>query len=120
MSLRVADIHLRGRPGPVRARIYRPVDAGPAPALLVFVGGADAVCRDLCSRAGLVVLAAPVDHLDEATAVVEWAADHAAELGADRGEVLLAGSELAVAVAERARDNGWPPVRLLTGPPLRD
>ena len=44
--------------------------------------------------------------------MLEWSADHAAELGADPNRLLLAGSgagaAAAVVLALRARDRGWP------------
>jgi acetyl esterase len=89
-------------------------------------GGLDAVdplCRGVCAQLGPVVLSvacrsrAP-DHrasgLEDATAAVQWAADHAAELGADAGRLLVAGvgtgAGLAAGVARRSRDDGWPPI----------
>ncbi len=131
---RVAEMHLRGVAGPLRARVYWPAPATPgatAPALLVFfhaggfvpgsVRSADALCRGLCARTGVVVLSAsyrptpgnpyPAAFHDAATAM-EWAADHAGELDADPGRLLVAGEgaggNLAAAVALRARDHRWP------------
>jgi acetyl esterase len=132
---RVADVLLRGPAGPLPARAYWPAGPEPlvAPPLLVlFPGdgsapdgleGADALCRGVCSYVGVVVLsvtyrsatprsdgAAPED----ATAAVHWAADHAAQLGADPGRLLVAGTGLgggiAAAVAQQARDDGWPAI----------
>ena len=122
MSIRVADVHLRGRTGTLRARVHQP--STPDHALLVLLDGdvdeVDPLCHELCAHAGLVVLAAPVTCLDDATAVVEWAADHAAELGADPHRLLLTGvgtaTALAAEVARRATANGWPVLRLLTEP----
>jgi acetyl esterase len=123
MSIRVADVHLRGRTGTLRGRVHQP--STPDRALLVLLDGnvdeVDPLCRELCTRAGLVVLAAPVTGLDDATAVVEWAADHAAELGADPHRLLLAGvgaaTALAAEVARQATATGWPVLRLLDEPP---
>jgi acetyl esterase len=46
--------------------------------------------------------------------VLEWAAEHAAELGADPGRLLVggqdAGGTAAAALALEARARGWPPV----------
>jgi acetyl esterase len=135
---RVADLQLRGRAGPLRARVYWPVPMSRAVprALFVFLqaagsisGGieaADPLCRGLCSRVGLVVLSAhPVSLLD-ATTVTEWAADHAAELDAEPGRLVVGGEgvggRLAAAVALHARDQGWPtPARqVLIDPHLDD
>jgi acetyl esterase len=134
---RVAGVRLRGPAGPLAARVYWPDrgHGGPDPALLVFfhasgfgygsMDSADAFCRGLCSRAGVVVLSAsyrpapPHPYpaaFDDAKAAVEWVADHAAELDADPARLLVAGEgaggNLAAAVALHARDRGWPsPVR---------
>ena len=48
------------------------------------------------------------------TEVAAWAADHAAELGADPARLIVAGhgdgARIAVAIALGARDEGWPPL----------
>lgn len=116
-----ATMRLRVASGLARARVHWPAaaDAVAVPALLVFLHATpddgDALCRGLCSQAGIVVLSAccPGDPcLRDATAVVGWAADHAAELEADPGRLLVAGEGsgggLAAAVALRARARGWP------------
>jgi acetyl esterase len=128
-----AEMRLRGPAGPLHARMYwpNPRYGAAVPALLVYfhasgfvpgsVDSADALCRGLCSRTGAVVLSAsyrpapphsyPAAFRD-ATTAVEWAADHAAELDADPGQLLVAGEgaggNLAAAVALHARDRGWP------------
>jgi dienelactone hydrolase len=109
-------VRLRGPAGQLRARVYWPAPAGraaAAPALLVFLGD-DATGRRLCVTAGLVVLAADLTAAPPAIAVVSWAADHAAELEADPGRLLVggegAGGALAAEVARHARDQGWPPI----------
>jgi alpha/beta hydrolase fold len=99
---RVADVQLRG----VHARMYWPETRIIGPALVVVFGAG-------WSRTDAVVLATHPDSVDQACAVVEWAADHAEELGADPGRVLLAGApDLAAAVAARAQERGWPNVAL--------
>jgi acetyl esterase/lipase len=131
---RVADVQLRGPGGPLAARAYWPVPGGTtiaAPALLVLLAGngsgtdgldrLDTLCRGACAHVGVVVLAvthrpvAPGDPdaaIDDWAAAVRWAADHARQLGADPGRLLVAGTgaggSLADAVARRARDDGWP------------
>ena len=71
----------------------------------------DARCRRLspttaswCSRSAR--------GLDTATTALEWAADHAIQLEADPGAVLVGGigegADLAARVAAGARENGWP------------
>jgi acetyl esterase/lipase len=131
---RVADVQLRGSAGPLAARAYWPAPSDPAvtPALVVLFpdGGApgdldaaDELCRGLCACAGVVVLSVicrapaqgqrqgPVDDAMRATA---WAADHAAQLGADPRRLLVAGpahgGNLAASVALLARDHGWPTI----------
>jgi acetyl esterase/lipase len=131
-------MQIRGNTSPVPVRVYWPGQPKSRPVpLLVFciVGagaeasrrgpGADAPCRDpgaeawcrsLSEQAGLAVLSAWCD--PEATRsamdVLEWAAEHAAELGADPGRLLVAGEGAAGAVAAaaalEARAQGWPPV----------
>jgi acetyl esterase len=131
---RIADMQLRGPEGPLAARAYWPAPRDPvtAPALLVLLTGrdsggdvdaVDALCRGACADIGVVVLsptyraAAPDPHaaaLEDSLATVHWAADHAAELGADPGRLLVAGTgfggPLAAAVARQAQDDGWPAV----------
>jgi acetyl esterase len=125
---RIAEVQLRGPGGPLAARAYWPDPHEPmtAPALLVLLPGrdpadVDALCRGACADIGVVVLsptsrAAAPDNaaLADALAAVHWAADHAAELGADPGRLLLAGTgvggRLAAAVARQAQDDGWPAV----------
>ena len=142
----VADVQLRARAGPLATRVHWPAPAGPAPlrpALLVLLPGgrsgtegldeADALCRALCRHAGVVVLTVSgrvgwkcfqTSALDDAVTATTWAADHAAELGADPGRLLVAGEtlggRLAAAVALHARDDGWPVItrQLLIRPDL--
>jgi acetyl esterase len=129
---RVADVQLRGMAGPLWARVYWPAPTGVPPAVMVFfgageaagagVGPVDALCRELCSGVGLVVLSTvhrPADQpypaaVRDAATATEWVADHAAELDADPGRLVVAGlgsgGDLAAAVALHARDHGWPPI----------
>jgi acetyl esterase len=125
---RIADVQLRGPGGPIAARAYWPAPLDPvtAPALLVLLPGGvddvDALCRGASADIGVVVLSptsrAAADPygaaLADALAVVHWAADHAADLGADPGRLLLAGTgvggRMAAAVARQAREDGWPAV----------
>lgn len=124
-SPRTADLRLRGSTGPVRARIHWPPPAPTVPKLLVFFpawtvpdGGqaetsaTDLLCRHLCARPGLMVLAAPCQNASDAISTVEWAAEHANELGADASAIALAGdgpsAELAENVARHAAGDGWP------------
>jgi acetyl esterase len=125
---RIAEVQLRGPGGPLTARAYWPAPHDPviAPALLVLLPGGDpdevdALCRGACADIGVVVLS-PASRaevhdpngatLSDALSAVHWAADHAVELGADPGRLLLAGTgvggRLAAAVAGLAQDDGWP------------
>ncbi|MFH8371325.1 alpha/beta hydrolase [Streptomyces sp. NPDC018031] len=126
----------------VPVRIYRPHRARGA---VVWLHGGGGVFGDLDSEhpwaarlaagSGAVVISvgyrlAP-EHpypaaLDDAYAVLVWAAGHAAELGLDPERIAVgghsAGGALAAAVALRARDHDGPPVRfqLLNQPGLDD
>jgi acetyl esterase/lipase len=130
---RVADLLLRGRTGPLRVRVHwpaRPVRDPASAVLVLFPDGEseDEACRALGARTGAVVLAASptptpgspapgIVTVGDAITVTQWAADHAAELDADPGRLLVggegAGAALAAAVAGHARDEGWPPVTLV-------
>jgi hypothetical protein len=127
---RVADLRLRGA-SPMPVRVRWPTGARTVGPLAVFLPDLDPrngvdpaddeLCRRLCAGVGAVVLCAPLrsarlesadSSLDRASSVLEWSADHAAELGADPNRLLLAGSgagaAAAVVLALRARDRGWP------------
>jgi hypothetical protein len=117
---RVADMQLRGNTSPLPVRVYWPGQPKSRPVpLLVFcmIGpGAEAWCQSLSENAGLVVLSVCCEPggARSATNVLDWAAEHAAELGADPGRLLVAGQgaggAVAAAVALEARAQGWPPV----------
>jgi acetyl esterase len=126
----VADRTIPAPAGPLGLRVYTPRGAGPFPLLVFFHGGGfvvcdldthDALCRNLCAGAGCVV--ASVDYRlapehrfpaapDDCLAATRWAAEHAAELGADPARVAVggdsAGGNLAAVVALRVRDEGGP------------
>jgi acetyl esterase len=117
---RIADLRLRGNTSPLPVRVYWPGQSAPQPVpLLVFciVGaGAETACRILSEDAGLVVLAVRCDlaGVHDGLNVLAWAADHAAELGADPARLLVggegAGAAVAAAVAREAQAQRWPPV----------
>jgi acetyl esterase len=123
--IRIADLQLRGSTSPLPVRVYWPGQAASRPApVLVFcmVGaGAEAVCRSLSEDPGLIVLSVSCDPADPRPGmqVLEWAAEHAAELGGDTGRLLVAGEgagrAVAAAVASQARSAGWPAVLLAAG-----
>ena len=126
----------------VPVRIYRPHQAQAA---IIWLHGGGFVMGDLDTEhpwavrvsggSGAVVVSvgyrrAPEQRfpaaLDDAYAVLAWAAGHAAELGIDPGRIAVgghaAGAGLAAAVALRARDQQGPPIRfqLLSQPELDD
>ena len=119
-----ADRTIEGPGGPLALRVYKPVGAGGAlPVLLYLHGGGwvigdldthDEVCRRLCHGVHAIVVAldyrrAP-EHpfpaaLDDAEAALAWLAQHADELGGDAARLALAGDsaggQLSVALAQR-------------------
>lgn len=130
----VAEVSERALPGPggdIPVRIYRPAGRPDAVPLVVFAHGGgfvfcdldshDALCRAMANGVGAVVVA--VDYrlapehrwpaaADDMYAVTEWAAEHAAELGADAGRLVVAGDSaggnLAAVTSVMARDRGGP------------
>jgi len=128
---RIADLQLRGSTSPLPVRVYWPGQAASQPVpLLVFciVGagaGAEETCRSLSEDLGLLVLAVHcAADADDGMTVLEWAAEHAAELGADPGRLVVAGQgsggAVAVAVESQARGAGWPAVALAADPGLSE
>ena len=125
-----ADRTIPGPGGPLGLRVYTPFGANPFPLLVFFHGGGfavcdlgthDALCRNLCAGAGCVVASADYrlapEHrfpaaADDCLAATRWAAEHAAELGADPARVAVggdsAGGNLAAVTALRVRDEGGP------------
>jgi acetyl esterase len=121
---RIADLQLRGSTSALPVRVYWPSqEASQRVPLLVFcvVGaGAEASCRGLSEGLGLLVLAVSCRAgAQNGTTALEWAAEHADELGADPRRLLVAGqgagSAVAAAVASQARAAGWPAVMLAEG-----
>jgi hypothetical protein len=127
LARRTAELRLRSRTGPLQAHVAWPEPGDRPPALLVFFSdpGDDAggLCRAFCTQAGVVVLSAPPRFgpaepastaFDDAAAVLGWAADHAEELDADPGRLVVcgerAGAALAAAVTLHARDQWWPAI----------
>ena len=134
----VGRIEERGIPGPggnLKLRIYWPPGAGAKlPALVYYHGGGhvvgsldshDAVARNLCAGAGIVVVS--VDYrlapehpfpaaADDCYAATLWTARHGAEIGVDPTRLAVggdsAGGNLAAVVALMARDAGQPKLRL--------
>lgn len=137
----VSELQVPGADGLLRARHYVPPEPGDPHPLLVFLHGGgwtigdvdthDEACRILCRHGGLHVLsveyrlapehpfpAAPQD----AQAALDWAFEHADELGADPDRVAVggdsAGGNLAAVVSQtcaRERDTA-PALQLLIYP----
>jgi acetyl esterase/lipase len=120
---RTAELRLRGRTGAVHARVAWPAPAEVAPALVVLFADQARSAGLLARSAGVVVLTAAIrpaafdlaaTPLDDASAVLGWAADHAGELDADPDRLLVAGegagAALAAAVTLHARDEWWPAI----------
>jgi hypothetical protein len=116
---REASLSLREPSGIVRVRVAWPPVGGDRVPVLVFMcaldsstEALDAICRRLSADPGLVVLSIRTEAQDAAITALEWTADHATQLGADPGTLLVgglgAGAGLATAVALHARHEGWP------------
>ena len=124
---RVEDLSIPTPEGSVPARRYDPREDGPGRAVLVYFHGggfvlgglesADSVCRFLCARANITVLAvdyrlAPEHSFpaapDDALAAYRWAVQQAPGWGIGPDRVLLggdsAGGNLTIVTAMRVRD----------------
>jgi hypothetical protein len=111
-----AGLTLRFRDGRLPGRVHWPraMTDDEAPPLILLLDDGEDYGAELCARAGAVVLAARGSGRE----VLEWAAEHAAELGA--GRLVLAGRHAAAAHAVRLALEGWPPLhRLLLLHPRR-
>ena len=140
------DLTVPGPHGPVPVRVYGVASASTArPALVWMHGGAfmmgdldmgeaDRTGREVCARAGAVVVSVDyrlavggVHHpvpLDDVVAAVRWVRDNAAELGVDPARISVggasAGGNLATAATLRLRDeDGWLPAALLPVYPVQ-
>ena len=137
---RVTNLSIPGPVGPIRMRHYRPVMAmeNRCWSSITVAARSSAtsrrtttLCRQICREGGLHVLSvdyrlapehkAPAGS-DDAYAAFVWALDHAGELGADPGRVVVggdsAGGNLAALVSLRARNEGTrlPALQLLLYP----
>jgi acetyl esterase len=129
-----------GPHGPVPVRVYTPTGGGAGLPCLVWLHGgafrmgdldmpeADWTAREICERAGAVVVsvdyrlcvggvAYPVPH-DDVVAAVRWVRDNAVPLGVDAERISLggasAGGNLATGAALRLRDDdAWVPAALV-------
>ena len=139
------DVHVRDTvaPGPhgdVPVRVYSPAADGTGrPGFVWMHGGAfragdldmpeaDRTAREVCARAGAVVVSVdyrlavdgvtyPVPH-DDVVAAVRWVRDEAAALGVDPARITVggasAGGNLATGATLRLRDDeGWQPAALV-------
>jgi acetyl esterase len=129
--------------GYIRLRIYRPEGEGPFPLHVYLHGGGfwlgsldscDVPCREICTRAGAVVISveyrlAPEHPFptppEDCYAALVWTHEHAEELGIDSDRISIggesAGGGLAAAVALMARDRGGPALVLqVLGIPVTD
>jgi acetyl esterase len=127
----VTPLTIPGPAGPIPARHYRPAGDHVAPLMVFYHGGGwvvgdldthDGLCRLICRGAGIQVLSidyrlAP-EHpapaaAEDGYAAFKWAVDHAGELGAEPGRVLVggdsAGGNIAAVVSRLGRDDGSPP-----------
>jgi acetyl esterase len=114
---RIADVALRHLAPGGRARVHWPApcaDPTVAPLVVLFSTDDDLI-GELIARLAAVVLRVSATHAVEAHAAVSWAADHAAELGADPARIAVVGDRACAALAERVADltvdEGWPPLR---------
>lgn len=121
----VADLRLRFGAVRLPTRLYLPSPSAVAPdgaVLMLWLASkdaGDALCAGLCAVASAVVLdVAPCEAPGDGgygMAALEWAAEHAGELGADPGQLIVggqrAGAERAAQLAVQARDSGWPALR---------
>ncbi len=129
-----ADTTVPGPAAPIPVRVYTPPGgSGPRPLVVYFHGGGwvigdlathDAVCRDLAADADAVVVS--VDYrlapehpvpaaVDDCFAALEWAHEHAAEIGGDASRLAVAGDSaggnLAAVVAMLAQHRDGPRLR---------
>ena len=129
----VEDRDIEGPRGALRVRIYRPDGVDGRPVVVFFHGSGfvicsiethDAMCRQVCRRAGVVVVSvdyalAPEQRFpaapDDAFAATRWVAAHARGFGGDPARLAVmgdsAGANLAAVVTLRARDEGGPSIR---------
>jgi acetyl esterase len=133
------DLTVDGPHGPIPVRVYGDPAGSGRPALLWMHGGAfmmgdldmgeaDRTGREVCARAGAVVVSVDyrlavggVHHpvpLDDVVATARWLRDSAAELGVDPDRLTIggasAGGNLATAAVLRLRDeDGWLPAGLI-------
>jgi len=126
----IVDGTLPGAGGDLAYRLFRPHGPGPHPILVYFHGGGwvlgsadsdEPFCRDLCDRAGVMVVSVDYRHAPEhrfpaaaedGFAALRWVAEHAAGLGSDPDRLVVGGwstgGNIAAVTARLARDAGGP------------
>ena len=119
---------LPGTAGELAYRLHRPSSPGPHQAIVYFHGGGwlfgdatsdDPFCRDLCVQSDAIVISVDYRHApespfpaaaDDAMVATRWVLEHAADLGATSGGVIVAGwsagGNLAAGVAQQAHAAG--------------
>jgi acetyl esterase/lipase len=134
-EVRVEDRDINGPAGPIGIRTYWPAthsDSSLQPVVVFFHGGGfvmgdldthDGTCRQHAVGADAVVVS--VDYrlapehpypaaIEDAWAATLWVAEYAVEIGADSTKLAVAGDSaggnIAAVIAQRARDNGGPPI----------
>jgi acetyl esterase len=132
-ELRVQNRTIDGPAGPINIRIYwPPTDHVTPPVVLFFHGGGfiagdldthDGTCRQHAVGASAVVVS--VDYrlapehpypaaVDDAWAATQWVAENGSEINADASRLAVAGDSaggtISAVIAQRARDNGGPPI----------
>ncbi|HEX2916091.1 MAG TPA: alpha/beta hydrolase [Chloroflexia bacterium] len=139
---KVENREIDGPAGPVPVRIYTPEGHGPFPILIIMHGGGwilgnldtfDVYNRAVTNRAGCISISvdyrlAPENKfpvpLEDCYAVLQWAAEHGAQLGGDSKRLAIlgdsAGGNLAAGLALLARDRGGPKIifQVLVNPAL--
>ncbi|MDI3315088.1 MAG: alpha/beta hydrolase [Mycobacterium sp.] len=131
-ELRVENRVIDGPEDEIAIRIYWPATELPSPVVLYFHGGGfvvgdldthDGIARWHAVGAGAIVVS--VDYrlapehpypaaIEDAWAATQWVADHGRGIGADPARMGLAGDSaggtIAAVIAQRARDDGGPPI----------
>ena len=132
----VANVEDRVIPGPagdIPVRIYTPDGVAPYPVLVYYHGGGwvigsiethDGICRAYANAAGCIVV--NVDYrlapehrfpaaVDDAFAVLNWVAEHAADFGGDPSRMAVggesAGANLSAVIAQLATEAGRPALK---------
>jgi acetyl esterase len=132
----VEDMRVPASHGAISVRVFKPLTlpkADLAAGLIYYHGGGwvigdldgyDVVCREIATKAGLVVVS--VDYrlapehkfpaaVDDCIAATDWVARNAAKLGIDADKLFVggdsAGGNLAAVVSMHARDNNGPAIR---------